>query len=161
MTSRLGPGDPIPAFNAPNQRGEIVSHDDLAGHQTLLYFYPKALTGGCTTQSCLLRDIAPDIGDARIIGVSPDAPERQAKFDAKYELGFDLLSDPDHVMAEAFGVWGEKSSTGRSTTASSGRPSSSVPTAPSRRRSTRSAPKTPLSSCLRRWRANDHVPCPN
>lgn len=108
MTSRLTAGNDAPDFSAPNQRNETVAKADLAGHPTLLYFYPKALTSGCANQSCLLRDLAGDIGDARIIGVSLDAPERQAKFDAKYELGFDLLSDPDHIMADAYGVWGEK-----------------------------------------------------
>ncbi len=108
MTSRLEAGDNAPDFSAPNQRNEIVTLADVKGDPTLLYFYPKALTSGCANQSCLLRDIAGDIGDARIIGVSPDAPERQAKFDAKYELGFDLLSDPEHVMADGYGVWGEK-----------------------------------------------------
>lgn len=108
MTTRLEAGDNAPVFSAPNRRNEMLTLADLKGHPTLLYFYPKALTSGCANQSCLLRDIAGDIGDARIVGVSPDAPERQAKFDAKYELGFDLLSDPDHVMADAYGVWGEK-----------------------------------------------------
>ena len=108
MTSRLEAGDDAPEFSALNQRTDTVTLADIKGQPTLLYFYPKALTSGCANQSCLLRDIAGDIGDARIVGVSPDAPERQAKFDAKYELGFDLLSDPDHTMAEAYGVWGEK-----------------------------------------------------
>lgn len=80
----------------------------------MLYFYPKADTPGCTTQSCGLRDIADQIGETRIIGVSPDMPERLAKFDEKYSLGFTLLSDPDHVLAEAFGVWAEKKLYGRS-----------------------------------------------
>jgi len=79
----------------------------------LVYFYPKADTPGCTTQSCGLRDLASDVGDTAIIGISPDAPERLAKFDAKYGLGFTLLSDPDHAVAERYGVWGEKSMYGR------------------------------------------------
>ncbi len=79
----------------------------------LVYFYPKADTPGCTTQSCGLRDIAGDIGDTVVLGISPDAPAKLAKFDEKYGLGFTLLSDPEHVTAEAYGVWGEKSMYGK------------------------------------------------
>jgi peroxiredoxin Q/BCP len=78
-----------------------------------VYFYPKADTPGCTTQSCLLRDIAGDIGDTAIIGISPDLPAKQLKFDEKYTLGFPLLSDPEHTVSEAYGVWGEKKNYGR------------------------------------------------
>jgi peroxiredoxin Q/BCP len=79
----------------------------------LVYFYPKADTPGCTAQACGLRDILGDIGDAAVVGISPDAPGRQAKFDAKYGLGFPLLADEDHAVAEAYGVWAEKSLYGR------------------------------------------------
>ena len=97
-----------------DQHGTRVRSSSLKGTSTMLYFYPKADTPGCTTQSCGLRDIAYQIGETRIIGVRPDMPERLAKFDEKYSLGFTLLSDPDHVLAEAFGVWAEKKLYGRS-----------------------------------------------
>lgn len=83
------------------------------GRKVLVYFYPKADTPGCTAQACGLRDIAADIGEAVVLGVSPDAPEKLAKFDSKYSLGFTLLSDPDHAVAEAWDTWGEKSLYGR------------------------------------------------
>ncbi len=79
----------------------------------LVYFYPKADTPGCTTQSCALRDVAGDIGDTAIVGISPDAPAKQKSFDEKYSLGFPLLADVDHAVAEAYGVWAEKSMYGR------------------------------------------------
>jgi peroxiredoxin Q/BCP len=74
----------------------------------LVYFYPRADTPGCTTQACGLRDIAGEVGDTAIVGISPDQPAALAKFDAKHSLGFTLLSDPDHAVAEAYGAWGEK-----------------------------------------------------
>ena len=78
-----------------------------------MYFYPKADTPGCTRQSCGLRDVRNDVGDTVIIGISPDSPGKQKKFDDKYGLGFPLLADTEHKVAEAFGVWGEKSLYGR------------------------------------------------
>ena len=106
-------GGRAPAFNLQDQRGEKVRLSSFKGRKVLVYFYPKADTPGCTTQSCGLRDIAADIGDTVIIGISPDLPAKLAKFDEKYGLGFTLLSDPEHVTAEAYGVWGEKSMYGR------------------------------------------------
>lgn len=106
--SRLNVGDAAPEFALNDQHDEPVASADLAGRRTLVYFYPKADTPGCTTQSCGLRDIAEDVGDTRIIGISPDLPPKLAKFDEKHGLGFTLLSDPEHTVAEAFGVWGEK-----------------------------------------------------
>lgn len=106
-------GDRAPAFNLLDQHGEKVRLSSFKGRKVLVYFYPKADTPGCTTQSCGLRDIADDIGDTVIIGISPDLPAKLAKFDEKYGLGFTLLSDPEHVTAEAFGVWGEKSMYGK------------------------------------------------
>lgn len=85
----------------------------MAGRKVLIYFYPKADTPGCTTQSCGLRDVAGQIGDTIIIGISPDKPSKLAKFDEKYSLGFTLLADEDHAVAESFGVWVEKSMYGR------------------------------------------------
>ncbi len=112
-TSPPAVGDPAPPFDRLDQHGERRTLADFAGRPVLVYFYPKADTPGCTTQSCLMRDLAPTIETPGaegpvIIGVSPDAPEKQKKFDDKYSLGFPLLSDPDHAMAEAYGVWGEK-----------------------------------------------------
>jgi peroxiredoxin Q/BCP len=106
-------GDRAPAFNLLDQRGEKVRLSSLKGRKVLVYFYPKADTPGCTTQSCGLRDIADDIGDTVIVGISPDLPAKLAKFDEKYGLGFTLLSDPEHATAEAYGVWGEKSMYGK------------------------------------------------
>jgi peroxiredoxin Q/BCP len=104
----LQPGDTAPAITLLDQSGEKVKLSDHKGHKVLVYFYPKADTPGCTTQSCGLRDVAGDIGDTEIIGISPDQPEKLAKFDAKYSLGFTLLSDPEHQVAEKYDVWGEK-----------------------------------------------------
>jgi len=105
---QLSAGDSAPTFTLLDQSGEKVTLADHLGHDVLVYFYPKADTPGCTAQSCGLRDIVSDIGDAVIIGISPDLPAKLAKFDAKYSLGFTLLSDPDHAVADSFGVWGEK-----------------------------------------------------
>jgi len=105
-------GDRAPAFTLPDQNGDKVKLTDLKGRKVLVYFYPKADTPGCTTQSCELRDIRDDV-DVQIIGISPDEPAKQKKFDEKYSLGFPLLSDPDHEVAEKYGAWGEKSMYGK------------------------------------------------
>ena len=109
----LESGDKAPAFTLLDQSGAKVRLSSFKGRKVMLYFYPKADTPGCTTQSCNLRDIAGEIGDTQILGVSPDKPEKQAKFDEKYSLGFPLLADEDHAVAEAYGVWGEKKNYGR------------------------------------------------
>jgi peroxiredoxin Q/BCP len=109
----LEPGDKAPAFTLNDQDGAEVSLDDFAGRKVLLYFYPKADTPGCTAQACGLRDARPQWGDTVVLGVSPDAPGKQKKFDAKYELGFPLLADEDHAVAEAYDVWGEKTNYGK------------------------------------------------
>jgi peroxiredoxin Q/BCP len=109
----LKPGDKAPAFTLLDQDEEKVKLSDYKGSKVLVYFYPKADTPGCTTQSCALRDVADDIGDTYIVGISPDAPTRQKKFDDKYSLGFTLLADTDHTVAEKYGVWGEKKNYGR------------------------------------------------
>jgi peroxiredoxin Q/BCP len=113
MAERLAAGGAAPKFKLLDQSGEAVSLADFKGRKLLVYFYPKADTPGCTAQACGLRDILGDIGDAAVVGISPDTPARQAKFDQKYSLGFPLLSDPDHAVAEAYGVWTEKSMYGR------------------------------------------------
>jgi peroxiredoxin Q/BCP len=109
----LKPGDKAPAFTLLDQSGTKVKLSDFKGRKVLVYFYPKADTPGCTQQSCGLRDVAGDVGDTAIIGISPDAPAKQAKFDTKYSLGFPLLADEDHAVAEAYDVWTEKSMYGR------------------------------------------------
>ncbi len=106
-------GDRAPAFNLPNQHGTKVRLSSLKGRKVLVYFYPRADTPGCTTQACGLRDIAHDIGDTVIVGISTDAPAKLAKFDEKHQLGFPLLSDADHTVAEKYGVWVEKNMYGK------------------------------------------------
>ncbi|HEX7276542.1 MAG TPA: redoxin domain-containing protein, partial [Acidimicrobiales bacterium] len=105
----LVPGDPAPDFSLLDQSEAEVTLSGYKGRKVLVYFYPKADTPGCTAQSCGLRDVAADVGDTAIVGISPDPPKKQARFDTKYGLGFPLLADQDHAVAEAFGVWGEKS----------------------------------------------------
>ena len=109
----LKQGDKAPDFTLLDQHGEPVSIADYKGRKVLVYFYPKADTPGCTTQACGLRDAMPDLGDTAVIGISPDKPDKQRKFDEKYGLGFPLLSDTDHAVADAFGVWGERSMYGK------------------------------------------------
>jgi thioredoxin-dependent peroxiredoxin len=106
-------GDKAPAIALADQDGETVKLSSLKGRKVLVYFYPKADTPGCTTQACGLRDIVGQVGDTAIIGISPDKPAAQKKFDTKYGLGFPLLSDPDHAVAEAYDVWKEKSMYGK------------------------------------------------
>ena len=109
----IAPGDKAPAISLLDQHGDTVKLSSFKGRKVLVYFYPKADTPGCTTQSCALRDIAGDIGDTAILGISPDASAKQKKFDEKYSLGFPLLADTEHEVAEKFGVWGEKKNYGR------------------------------------------------
>jgi peroxiredoxin Q/BCP len=109
----LTPGDPAPPFSLPDQDGTVRTLSEFEGRPVLVYFYPRADTPGCTAQACGLRDIASDVGDAAIVGISPDKPTAQKRFDTKYSLGFPLLSDPDHAVAEAYDVWREKKMYGR------------------------------------------------
>ncbi|MGZ4676824.1 MAG: thioredoxin-dependent thiol peroxidase [Acidimicrobiia bacterium] len=113
--AQLEVGDRAPAFTLVDQHGSKVKLSDYKGRKVILYFYPKADTPGCTTQSCELRDHRKELTKlgADVIGISPDAPAKQEKFDAKYELGFPLLADEDHTIAEKYGVWGEKVNYGR------------------------------------------------
>jgi peroxiredoxin Q/BCP len=109
-------GDKAPDFTLLDQNGEEFSLKKSLKEKKvwhLIYFYPKADTPGCTQQACGLRDARDDIGDTVVLGISPDKPAAQAKFDTKYSLGFPLLSDQDHAVAEAYGVWGEKSMYGK------------------------------------------------
>jgi thioredoxin-dependent peroxiredoxin len=111
----LQPGDSAPDFTLPDQDGNSVSLSGLRGKSVVLYFYPKANTPGCTTQACGVRDHQADYAqaDAVVLGVSPDPVKAVAKFDTKFSLGFPLLADEDHAVAEAYGVWVEKSMYGR------------------------------------------------
>jgi thioredoxin-dependent peroxiredoxin len=112
----LEAGDMAPDFTLPDQHGRHVSLSDLRGKTVVLYFYPKADTPGCTTQACGVRDHRSDYerSGAVVLGVSPDPVKRIAKFDDKYGLGFPLLADEDHSVAESYGVWVQKSMYGRS-----------------------------------------------
>jgi thioredoxin-dependent peroxiredoxin len=112
---QLKPGDKAPGFSMVDQQGRTVKLADFKGRMVLIYFYPKANTPGCTTQSCNVRDARPDFAkrNVAVIGISPDKPAAQQKFDDKYSLGFPLLADTDHAVAEAYGVWGEKSMYGK------------------------------------------------
>jgi thioredoxin-dependent peroxiredoxin len=109
------PGDKAPDFTLPDQDGNPVSLSGLRGKTVVLYFYPKADTPGCTAQACGVRDHRSDYerAGAVVLGVSPDPVKRIAAFDQKYRLGFPLLADEDHSVAEAYGVWVEKSMYGR------------------------------------------------
>lgn len=111
----LEPGDKAPDFTLSDQHGNPVTLAELRGKTVVLYFYPKADTPGCTTQACGVRDHGADYeqADAVVLGISPDPVTRIAKFDAKYGLGFPLLADEDHAVAEAYGVWVQKSMYGR------------------------------------------------
>jgi len=112
---KLKPGDAAPDFSLVDQNGGPVKLKSLRGEKVVVYFYPKADTPGCTTQSCALRDAEPDLGKlgARVLGISPDPPPKQKRFDEKYGLGFPLLADENHKVAQAWGVWGEKSMYGK------------------------------------------------
>lgn len=111
----LSPGDKAPAFTLLDATGTKVSLKDFAGQRVVLYAYPAAMTQGCTTQACDFRDnlsVFADHGYA-VIGISPDKPEKLAKFVDRDHLTFTLLSDPDHSVLEKYGAWGEKSLYGK------------------------------------------------
>jgi peroxiredoxin Q/BCP len=106
-------GDKAPSISLLDQHEQKVSLKDFTKQKVLVYFYPKADTPGCTEQSCLLRDIRKSIGKTAIIGISPDDSTKQLKFDKKFDLGFPLLADTEHVVAKSFKVWQKKSMYGR------------------------------------------------
>jgi peroxiredoxin Q/BCP len=111
----LAAGDAAPDFTLQADDGETVSLADLRGSRVVIYFYPKDDTPGCTKQACQLRDewgSFEDVG-ARVFGISPDSVESHQRFREKYQLPFQLLSDPGHAVADAYGVWGEKTSYGK------------------------------------------------
>jgi peroxiredoxin Q/BCP len=109
------PGDRAPAFKLPDQNGDPVKLSDFKGQTVVLYFYPRADTPGCTTQACGVRDRSADYekAGARVIGISPDEVKAINRFAGKYELGFTLLADADHTVAEKYGTWVEKSMYGK------------------------------------------------
>lgn len=111
----LSEGDKAPSFTLPDQNGEKVKLSDLKGQTVVLYFYPRADTPGCTTQACGVRDRSDEYeaAGARVIGISPDEVGAIDKFAGKYDLGFTLLADADHAVAEKYGAWVEKSMYGR------------------------------------------------
>jgi peroxiredoxin Q/BCP len=113
--SRPQPGDPAPAFSLSADDGEVVTSEGLLGKRYVIYFYPKDDTPGCTTQACSLRDNFRRVTGTgvEVYGVSPDAMKSHARFRAKYDLPYRLLSDEGHRMADAYGVWVEKSMMGK------------------------------------------------
>ena len=112
---RLEPGDAAPDFTATDDQGQTVSLSDYAGSTLVLYVYPAAMTPGCTTQACDFRDSLEALSGAgvKVVGISPDKPEKLAKFRERDGLTFPLLSDPDHQILEAYGAWGEKNLYGK------------------------------------------------
>jgi thioredoxin-dependent peroxiredoxin len=114
-SASLVPGDAAPPFVAVDHTGASRSSEEFGGGKLIIFFYPRAFTPGCTTESCDFRDRYDVFAERgyQILGVSPDAPDKLAEFRAEYELPFDLLSDPDHAMAAAFGAWGIKKNYGK------------------------------------------------
>ena len=108
-------GAAAPAFTLPNQNGDSISLASFQGKKVLVYFYPKAMTPGCTVQAQGLRDIQQELKqhNVEVLGISPDAVKRLPKFIEKEQLNFTLLSDEDHAVADAFGVWGLKKFMGK------------------------------------------------
>ena len=115
MTNRLNPGDTAPAFSLPDAEGNTISLADYAGQKVIVYFYPKAMTPGCTTQACDFRDrMERFTADGyTVIGISPDPVDKLDKFTEKEDLNFPLLGDEDHTVAETYGAWGEKKNYGK------------------------------------------------
>jgi peroxiredoxin Q/BCP len=109
-------GKPAPEFTLKDDAGETVSLSDFRGKPVVLYFYPKDDTPGCTAQACGIRDAYGEFEQAGavVLGVSPDKVSKHVKFKEKYDLPFTLLADPEHEVAERYGVWGEKKYMGRS-----------------------------------------------
>lgn len=112
---RLEPGDQAPAFTLESDAGEQVALADRAGRKVILFFYPAAMTPGCTKEACDFRDSLGRLQAAgyEVLGISPDSPEKLARFVEKESLTYPLLSDPDHAVLEAYGAWGEKKNYGR------------------------------------------------
>ena len=115
MAEDLKAGDQAPSFDTVDDAGNAIKLADLKGKRVVLYFYPKDNTPGCTQQACAFRDSYPGFGEknAVIFGVSPDSAKSHQSFRGKFDLPFPLLIDQDHAIAEAYGVWREKSMYGR------------------------------------------------
>lgn len=115
MADRLVTGDDAPGFTLKDSSGADVSLSGRAGRHTIVYFYPAAATPGCTKEACDFRDNLGSLQSSGydVLGISPDPVEKLAKFAAKEELTFPLLSDADHAVAEAYGAWGEKKNYGK------------------------------------------------
>jgi peroxiredoxin Q/BCP len=115
--TRLSPGDKAPRFTLPDADGKNVSLSDYQGKRVIVYFYPAAMTPGCTKQACDFRDSLSSLAAAgvAVLGISPDAPAKLAKFRDKEGLTFPLLSDPDHAVEQAYGAYGEKKLYGKVT----------------------------------------------
>ena len=114
-TARLAPGDKAPAFSLPDADGKKVSLADYKGRRVIVYFYPAASTPGCTKQACDFRDSLAELNEAGIdvVGISPDKPEKLAKFRDAEKLTFPLLSDPERKVLTAYGAFGEKTMYGK------------------------------------------------
>jgi peroxiredoxin Q/BCP len=114
-TTRLAPGDEAPDFTLPTDTGERLHLADLRGKRVVLYVYPAAMTPGCTTQACDFRDSLSSLHAAgyEVVGISPDTPEKLAKFRAKEGLTFPLVADPDRSVLTAYGAYGEKQNYGK------------------------------------------------
>jgi thioredoxin-dependent peroxiredoxin len=108
--TRLAPGDAAPDFTLPDAQGNAVSLSSLRGKRVIIYFYPAAMTPGCTKEACDFRDSLSSLAAAgfAVIGISPDSPAKLAKFAERDGLTFPLLSDPDHKVLDAYGAYGEK-----------------------------------------------------
>lgn len=136
-------GDKMPAFSAADETGKMVTNNDLIGKKTVIYFYPKDSTPGCTAEACNIRDNyhAFLAQGYQVFGVSKDSQASHVKFKEKYNLPFPLLSDPSTEMLQAFGAWGEKKLYGKVAWEHFVRPSSSMPRASSSVLSKRSTPR--------------------
>ncbi|MCO6524919.1 MAG: thioredoxin-dependent thiol peroxidase, partial [Candidatus Schmidhempelia sp.] len=111
----LAEGETAPEFSLPDQDGELINLNEFKGQRVLIYFYPKAMTPGCTVQACHLRDNLDEFKkyNVSIIGISTDKPEKLLRFTEKELLNFELLSDEQHEVAQQFGVWGQKEFMGK------------------------------------------------
>ena len=116
--TRLAPGDTAPDFTLPDADGKDVSLSDFRGRRVVVYFYPAAMTPGCTTQACDFRDSLSSLAASGVdvVGISPDKPEKLAKFRERDSLTFPLLSDPSRSALEAYGAYGEKTMDGQTVT---------------------------------------------
>ncbi|ROQ92006.1 peroxiredoxin [Desulfosoma caldarium] len=105
----------VPSFSLLDQDGNVVRPEDFAGSQLFIFFYPRANTGGCTAQAVAVQEVLPQLSalGVKVLGISPDSPTAQKRFAEKHGLRYPLLSDADHLVAEAFGVWREKQVRGK------------------------------------------------